>query len=74
MRREVVVQVFNAEGVVDPFGTQKFLPEVEEEWYSFKVDDGDLYIYYGEEIYGLPDLIRIVKIFAEGRWAEVEYE
>lgn len=71
---DVVVRFFNSQRVLDPFVERRFTPEVEEEDYRFKVTDvGNLDIIKDFDCCGTP-VSRTVASFADGRWAEVEYE
>lgn len=72
--KDVIVRFFNSQRVLDPFVERRFTPEFEEEAYRFEVTDvGNLDIIKDFECFGIP-VSRNVASFADGRWAEVEYE
>ena len=68
--RDIVVQFFNSDGVLDHLQKDLFTPEYEEEWFTFSVDErGTLFIYNNTDYTS-----RLVKVYSTGRWAEAEYK
>lgn len=67
--KDVVVRFFNTHGGLDPFVEERFSPECEEEYFWFVLDKGHLTIKYSDG-----EKASTGKVYAPGRWAEVEYE
>ena len=72
---DVVVRFFNSQRVLDPFVERRFTPEVEEEAYYFNLEKntGTLFI-MRDDLTNPVAPGEQVAMFADGRWAEVEYK
>ena len=67
-QNSIIVGLFNKDNVLFP-QPDTFVAEVEEEGYIFKIVENDLYIYFVDE----NRFEHLVKVYAMGRWAQVEY-